>query len=107
MGRPKRIAILLLALSVVLVLSAVAGGGALYVWADRKIQHVGALGSYPGRPAAGKGTNWLLVGSDSRRNLTSFSVCVMTLRFRLLTTIDASLSSERGGVSGMGTSAGP
>ncbi|MFJ6750853.1 LCP family protein [Streptomyces sp. NPDC091266] len=54
----------------VLVVLVVAGGVGLYVWAGRQVRHVDALGDYAGRPAAGKGTNWLLVGSDSRAQLT-------------------------------------
>ncbi|WP_190145358.1 LCP family protein [Streptomyces glebosus] len=54
----------------VLVALVVAGGAWLYVSAGRQLQHVDALGDYAGRPAAGKGTNWLLVGTDSRSALT-------------------------------------
>ncbi|GAA3191453.1 MULTISPECIES: LCP family protein [Streptomyces] len=59
----------LLALLVVVVLL-VAGGVAAYRWAGGQVRHVAAIGAYPGRPAAGAGTNWLLVGSDSRAGLT-------------------------------------
>ncbi|MFC8718919.1 LCP family protein [Kitasatospora sp. NPDC057198] len=41
-----------------------------YFWADGKLHHEDVLADYPGRPAAGKGTNWLIVGSDSRAGLT-------------------------------------
>ncbi|MEV7026180.1 LCP family protein, partial [Kitasatospora sp. NPDC093558] len=41
-----------------------------YFWADSKINHDNVLADYPGRPAAGKGTNWLIVGSDSREGLS-------------------------------------
>ncbi|PJJ02428.1 LytR family transcriptional attenuator [Streptomyces sp. 2333.5] len=54
----------------VLVILVVAGGAWLYIWAEGNLRHVAALGDYAGRPAAGKGTNWLLVGSDSRGELT-------------------------------------
>ncbi|MCB5907589.1 LCP family protein [Streptomyces sp. SF28] len=54
----------------VLVVLVFAGGAALYVWADGRLRQVAAIGDYAGRPAAGKGTNWLLVGSDSRAGLT-------------------------------------
>lgn len=43
-------------------------GGA--VWADTSLSRVDALGNYEGRPADTPGTNWLLVGSDSRTGLT-------------------------------------
>ncbi|MGA5824329.1 LCP family protein [Kitasatospora sp. NPDC094028] len=41
-----------------------------WFWADSKLNHENVLADYPGRPAAGKGTNWLIVGSDSREGLT-------------------------------------
>jgi LCP family protein required for cell wall assembly len=40
------------------------------VWMDSSLHRIPALADYPERPAAGKGTTWLLVGSDSRQNLT-------------------------------------
>lgn len=43
-------------------------GGAF--WVDTKLNRIAALADYPDRPAAGKGTTWLLVGSDSRQGLT-------------------------------------
>jgi len=51
-------------------LLAVAGmfGGA--VWFDAKLHREQALADYPDRPGPGRGTNWLLVGSDSRQGLT-------------------------------------
>nr|WP_078866579.1 LCP family protein [Streptomyces sp. NRRL S-1448] len=69
---PSRLAWLrwLLVALLVLVLLVVAGGVGLYVRAGQELQHVDALGDYAGRPAAGRGTNWLLVGSDSRAELT-------------------------------------
>jgi LCP family protein required for cell wall assembly len=50
----------------VLVLAAVGLG----VWLDKSLHRIPALADYPDRPAAGKGVTWLLVGSDSRQNLT-------------------------------------
>lgn len=47
-------------------MAVVAGG----VWIDSSLQRIPALTDYPDRPAAGAGTTWLLVGSDSRANLT-------------------------------------
>ncbi|QKW19812.1 LCP family protein [Kitasatospora sp. NA04385] len=55
-------------LSLVLVLLVTMIG--TYFWADGKLHHENVLADYPGRPAAGKGTNWLIVGSDSRAGLT-------------------------------------
>ena len=51
----------------VLVLVAVIGLG---VWVDRSLHRAPVLADYPGRPAAGQGTTWLLVGSDSRNDLS-------------------------------------
>ena len=47
-------------------LSVVAGG----MWIDTALQRIPALPDYPERPASGRGTTWLLVGSDSRQGLT-------------------------------------
>jgi LCP family protein required for cell wall assembly len=44
-------------------------GGA--IWFDTKLHRAQALTDYAGRPGPGRGTNWLLVGSDSRQNLTA------------------------------------
>ncbi|WSE58790.1 LCP family protein [Mycolicibacterium sp. ND9-15] len=57
---------LLLAVLLVAVVAAVAGG----LWLDSSLQRIPALPDYPDRPAAGAGTTWLLVGSDSRQSLT-------------------------------------
>lgn len=46
---------------------AVVGG---YFYLDSRLHRTEALSDYPGRPAAGPGTNWLIVGSDSRQGLT-------------------------------------
>jgi LCP family protein required for cell wall assembly len=44
-------------------------GGA--VWFDTTLHRAPVLTDYPDRPGAGRGTNWLLVGSDSRQGLTA------------------------------------
>ena len=41
-----------------------------WFWASSKLTKISALSDYAGRPAQGAGTNWLVVGSDSRSNLT-------------------------------------
>ncbi|RAV11364.1 LytR family transcriptional regulator [Mycolicibacterium sp. GF69] len=56
----------LVVIVVALVVVVVAGG----LWMDSSLQRIPALPDYPDRPAAGSGTTWLLVGSDSRQNLT-------------------------------------
>src|SRR5580693_67702 len=52
----------------VLLISAAMLGGTL--WMETALHHQPVLTDYPGRPAAGRGTTWLLVGSDSRQGLT-------------------------------------
>lgn len=57
-------------LGVLALVLLVALGG--FTWfLDAKLNRVDALADYPGRPAATSGTNWLLVGSDSRAGLTA------------------------------------
>ncbi|WP_244184970.1 LCP family protein, partial [Mycobacterium scrofulaceum] len=41
------------------------------VWLDSRLHRDDILTDYPGRPGAGRGTNWLLVGSDSRQGLSA------------------------------------
>ncbi len=55
---------------VVLVLLFVGTVVGTWLWASSKLTKVAALSDYPGRPAQGAGTNWLVVGSDSRSNMT-------------------------------------
>lgn len=55
----------------VLLLVCVVAVAATAVWIDRSLQRVPALAAYPDRPAAASGTTWLLVGSDSRQDLTA------------------------------------
>lgn len=59
----------MLALFVVMVL-AVAGFVGTAFWIDTTLHRIPALTDYADRPAEGKGTTWLLVGSDSRQGLT-------------------------------------
>lgn len=42
----------------------------VFVYADFSLKRTDALQDYSGRPTAGAGTNWLMVGSDSRDGLT-------------------------------------
>jgi LCP family protein required for cell wall assembly len=53
-----------------LVVLFVGVGLGTWFWASGKVAKVSALADYTGRPAQGSGTNWLVVGSDSRSNLT-------------------------------------
>lgn len=57
-----------IALIVVLVL--ILGLAGVWIWLDMSLNRVSALADYPGRPAEAAGTNWLLVGSDTREGLT-------------------------------------
>lgn len=50
-----------------IVAAALVGTG---FWLDGHLHRVAALPDYPERPSAGRGTTWLLVGSDSRQGLT-------------------------------------
>ncbi|HVV24376.1 MAG TPA: LCP family protein [Pseudonocardiaceae bacterium] len=56
-------------LAIVLVLLVV-GAVAMWFYMDSSLNRVTALTDYSGRPAQGAGTNWLIVGSDSRQGLT-------------------------------------
>jgi len=60
--RPGRV---ILALFVVFLLFV----GGIWVYLDFNINRVNALSDYQGRPPAAQGTNWLIVGSDSREGL--------------------------------------
>ncbi|WP_407662142.1 LCP family protein [Mycolicibacterium brisbanense] len=57
---------IVLALLLVGILAVVGCG----VWIDTSLHRIPAFEAYPERPAPGRGTNWLLVGSDSRQDLT-------------------------------------
>lgn len=59
---------MVLALLAVLLGSATLVGAA--AWFDTALQRTAAFSDYPQRPEPGRGTTWLLVGSDSRADLT-------------------------------------
>ncbi len=54
-----------------LIASLLIGGGLLGggIWFDTTLHREQVLTDYPDRPGPGRGTNWLLVGSDSRQGL--------------------------------------
>lgn len=56
-------------IGIILVLLVV-GAVAMWFYMDSQLHRVSALSDYAGRPAQGAGTNWLIVGSDSRQGLT-------------------------------------
>ncbi|MEB4209384.1 LCP family protein [Mycobacterium sp. 94-17] len=60
-------------MSVLLVGALLLGAGVIAgaVWFDGKLHREQVLADYPDRPAAGRGTNWLIVGSDSRQGLSA------------------------------------
>ena len=58
--------VLLIILLAILVLI-----GATWLYLELNLNRVEALGDYDGRPAAAAGTNWLIVGSDSRADLSA------------------------------------
>ena len=45
--------------------------GVGFFWMDTSLNRIAAIEDYPGRPAAAAGTNWLIVGSDSREGMTA------------------------------------
>jgi LCP family protein required for cell wall assembly len=61
----------MLALSLMIgLLLAAAGVLGEALWVETSLHREPVLANYPDRPAAGRGTNWLLVGSDSREGLS-------------------------------------
>src|SRR5882757_6641138 len=63
-GRVGKILLIILLVIVVLI-------AAVWIYLELSMNRVQALTDYPGRPAAGQGTNWLIVGSDSRAGLSA------------------------------------
>ncbi len=57
-----------LLIGLLLVGAGILGGS---IWLDTTLHRDQALNDYPDRPAPGRGTNWLLVGSDSRQGLSA------------------------------------
>ncbi|MGB3483360.1 MAG: LCP family protein, partial [Mycobacterium sp.] len=66
--RRRRIPVIRLLMT--LLLLCVLGVVGVGVWVDTSLHRIPALADYPDRPSAASGTNWLLVGSDSRANLS-------------------------------------
>ncbi|GAA3848295.1 LCP family protein [Saccharothrix violaceirubra] len=67
--RPKRKVRVGRVVAVVLVVLLAFGIG-MWVYVDSTLKRIDALTDYEGRPADTPGTNWLLVGSDARDDLT-------------------------------------
>lgn len=62
----RRIVITAIAIGLTVTAVALASG----VWLETGLRRIAVLGDYSGRPTPGSGTNWLLVGSDGRSDLT-------------------------------------
>lgn len=60
-------------LAILLVSALLVSPAGTYVWADTKLDQEVGLGALPDRPADGRGTNYLIVGSDSRDGLSEQS----------------------------------
>jgi LCP family protein required for cell wall assembly len=62
-----------MAVLAVLIVTLIGGAGILggALWFDTALHREQALIDYPDRPSSGRGTNWLVVGSDSRQGLTA------------------------------------
>ncbi|MFF3565973.1 LCP family protein [Streptomyces sp. NPDC002574] len=65
-SRARRVKVTLLALVVVVLAWSIG----TYIWADGKVRREVDLGTVIDRPGTGKGTNYLIVGSDSREGLS-------------------------------------
>jgi LCP family protein required for cell wall assembly len=61
------VVVLSLLIGLLLAGAGIIGGAA---WFDTALHREPVLTDYPNRPGPGRGTNWLLVGSDSRQGLT-------------------------------------
>ncbi|KWT62515.1 transcriptional regulator [Streptomyces albus subsp. albus] len=71
--QPKKRRRLRRAVLVLLAVAVVAAGGT-YGWAETRLQRDVDLGAYGDRPPPGEGTNYLIVGSDSRDGLSEDDV---------------------------------
>ena len=60
--------VLSLLIGLLLVGAGILGGA---IWFDTRLHREQVLTDYPERPGPGRGTNWLLVGSDSRQGLSA------------------------------------
>ncbi len=66
--RKGRVIALVAGSLVLLIVLAMVG---FWLYADHALHRVDAIGDYPSRPAAGAGSNWLIVGADSRQGLSA------------------------------------
>jgi LCP family protein required for cell wall assembly len=70
--RRKRACSQLISLTLLITLLLISAGVlGCTLWIETALHREPVLADYPGRPAAGRGTTWLVVGSDSRQGLTA------------------------------------
>ena len=62
----RRIAVNVLLIGLVIITATLGAA----IWVETALRRVAVFSTYDSRPVAGVGTNWLLVGSDSREDLT-------------------------------------
>ena len=65
--RKRRVGRILLTIALVIIVLI----ASVWLYVELSMNRVEALTDYQGRPAAGAGTNWLIVGSDSRADLSA------------------------------------
>jgi LCP family protein required for cell wall assembly len=68
--RPRRWGRRIFGIVALLIVLALVGTVATYFYLNSKLTRSNILVDYPGRPAVGVGTNWLIAGSDTRQGLT-------------------------------------
>jgi LCP family protein required for cell wall assembly len=68
--RPRRWGRRIFGIVALLIVLALVGTVATYFYLNSKLTRSNILLDYPGRPAVGVGTNWLIAGSDTRQGLT-------------------------------------
>lgn len=61
-----------------LSLTTIVAGITTAIWAESALHRITAFADYEGRPSPGSGTNWLLVGSDSRADLSPQQQAALT-----------------------------
>lgn len=68
--RPRRWGRRIFGIVALLIVLALVGTVGTYFYLNSKLTRSNILVDYPGRPALGVGTNWLIAGSDTRQGLT-------------------------------------
>lgn len=60
------------------MLTGITSGLATAIWAETALHRIAVFADYEGRPGSADGTNWLLVGSDSRADLSPEQQAVLS-----------------------------